>query len=292
LFSSVELQFFCGVKRFFFQPALVHSYQFKSLRTKLIVSKPIPWIGTSWKMNKTRAEAREFARMFKASPLALSPKVQPFVIPPFTAIADVAEELSGTRVKVGAQNVHWADHGAWTGEISASMIIDCGATLVEIGHSERRQHFGETDETVALKTQAALKHGLTALVCIGDSRAEYEAGKTAQVLDAQVRALLKYVEAKALGQEIIAYEPVWSIGEGGTPATPGFANEQHRKISDLVLSLIGGSLPILYGGSVNPENCVELAAQSHINGLFIGRSAWSAAGYLGIIEKVLGSQET
>ena len=256
------------------------------------MTKPIPWIGTSWKMNKTRAEAREFARILKASPYALSPEFQPFVIPPFTAIADVAGELAHTRIKVGAQNMHWADHGAWTGEISASMIIDSGATLVEIGHSERRQHFGETDETVALKTQAALKHGLTALVCIGDSQVDYAAGKTAQVLDAQVRALLKYVGAVALGQVIIAYEPIWSIGEGGTPASPEFANEQHRKLNDLILSLIGGSLPILYGGSVNLDNCVELAAQSHINGLFIGRAAWQATGYLGIIEKVLGSQET
>jgi triosephosphate isomerase len=260
-----------------------------SLRTKFIVTKPIPWIGTSWKMNKTRAEACEFARVLKASPVAKNSSVQPFVIPPFTGIADVAEVLSGTHVKIGAQNMHWADHGAWTGEISPLMIKDCGATLVELGHSERRQHFGESDETVALKTQAALKHGLTALVCIGDTREDYEAGNTSQVLEKQVRALLKYVGASALGQVIIAYEPVWSIGEGGTPASPEFANEQHVKVSRLTQSLIGTPLPILYGGSVNPENCVALAAQSHIDGLFIGRSAWSAGGYLGIINSVLNS---
>ncbi len=251
--------------------------------------KAVPWIGTSWKMNKARAEARDYVQIVKASPLAQSARVQPFVIPPFTAIADVAAVLSGTNVKIGAQNMHWADNGAWTGEISATMIKDCGASMVELGHSERRQHFSESDETVALKTEAAVKHGLTALVCIGDTREDYDAGKTSQVLETQVRAALKYVGAKAVGSVIIAYEPVWSIGEGGIPASPEFANEQHVNVSHLVESLIGERLPILYGGSVNSENCVALATQSHIDGLFIGRSAWSAAGYLGIINSVLNS---
>jgi triosephosphate isomerase len=240
-------------------------------------------------MNKTRAEARTFASSLKASPLSKTENVHAFVIPPFTAIADVAEILAGTRISVGAQNMHWADHGAWTGEVSAAMIKDCGATLVELGHSERRQHFGETDETVALKTQAALKHGLTALVCIGDTRADYEAGRTAHVLEAQVRALLKYVGPKALGQVMIAYEPVWSIGESGTPAPPEFANDQHEKINQLVSEITGGTLPILYGGSVNLENCAALCRQPHIDGLFIGRAAWDVNGYLAIISSVLKS---
>jgi triosephosphate isomerase len=166
------------------------------------------------------------------------------------------------------------------------MIKDCGATLVEIGHSERRTYFGETDETVALKTEAAVRHGLTALVCIGDTRQEYESGRTAEALERQVRGLLKYVADKAQGNVIIAYEPVWSIGEGGTPATPEFANEQHVKINALVQSITGSRLPILYGGSVNSGNCVALATQSHIDGLFIGRSAWDASGYVGIVEAV------
>jgi L-erythrulose 1-phosphate isomerase len=123
-------------------------------------------------------------------------------------------------------------------------------------------------------------------VCIGDTKAEYDAGKTSEALERQVRGLLKYVADKAQGHVIIAYEPVWSIGEGGTPATPAFANQQHIKISELVNKLTGGSLPLLYGGSVNPSNCVELATQSHIDGLFIGRSAWEATGYIGIVEAV------
>ena len=250
------------------------------------MARNVPWVGTSWKMNKLRADAHAFADTLKASGVAQGTAVQPFIIPPFPYIADLASKLADTRVKVGAQNMHWADAGAWTGEVSPLMVKDCGATLVEIGHSERRTFFNETDETVALKTQAALKHGLTALVCIGDTKAEYDAEKTAEALERQVRGLLKYVADKAQGNVVIAYEPVWSIGEGGIPASPDFANEQHIKIAALVKTLTGGTLPILYGGSVNPGNCVELASQSHIDGLFIGRSAWDAKGYIGIVEAV------
>jgi L-erythrulose 1-phosphate isomerase len=245
------------------------------------------WIGTSWKMNKLRGDAQSFARNLASSPVAQNTKFQPFVIPPFPYIADVAQILATTTVKIGAQNMHWSDNGAWTGEVSPSMVKDCGATLVELGHSERRTHFGETDETVALKTQAALKHGLTALVCIGDTKAEFDAGHTSQALERQVRGLLKYVGEQAIGNVIIAYEPVWSIGEGGIPATPEFANEQHMRIAQLVTQLTGGTVPILYGGSVNPQNCASLATQSHIDGLFIGRAAWDVMGYIGIINSVL-----
>jgi len=247
----------------------------------------IPWIGTSWKMNKTRAEAQAFAAALAGSPISRSEKCNLFVIPPFPYIRDVAESLNGTRVRVGAQNMHWEDVGAWTGEVSPLMLKDCGATLVEIGHSERRTHFGETDQTVALKVQAALRHGLMALVCIGDTRAEYEAGETAAALERQVRALLSLVTHQARDKIIIAYEPVWSIGEGGTPATPEFANEQHVRISELTKSLIGAPLPILYGGSVNQQNCEALARQSHIDGLFIGRAAWEVTGYLEIVKRVV-----
>lgn len=245
-----------------------------------------PWIGTSWKMNKTRAQARAFAEALRASPFANTTRAQPFVIPPFPSIAEVADLLAGTRVKVGAQNMHWEAQGAWTGEVSPLMVKDCGATLVELGHSERRTHFGETDETVARKVAAAVGHGLTALVCIGDTRSEYEAGATADVLARQTRYALRDVGRQAPGNVIIAYEPVWSIGEGGIPADPAFANAQHAKLKVLTAEIAGSPLPILYGGSVNPQNCCELAAMSDIDGLFIGRSAWDPAGYIGIIDAV------
>ena len=248
--------------------------------------KKTPWIGTSWKMNKTRAEARAFADVLANSPVAKADAAKLFVIPPFTAIADVAEALRQTRVRVGAQNMHWAAAGAWTGEISAAMLLDVGASLVEIGHSERRTHFGETDETVALKTRSAIANGLLALVCVGDTRAEYEAGLTAEVLARQVHSALSGLGPADRAKIIIAYEPVWSIGEGGVPADPDFAEMQHRRIKDVSTSVFSKPVDVVYGGSVNPDNCSGLASRPHIDGLFIGRSAWDISGYIGIIEKV------
>ncbi len=247
----------------------------------------IPWIGTSWKMNKLRSEARAYAAALKASPYASTGHAQLFIIPPFPSIADVAQILAGTKVRVGAQNMHWDDHGAWTGEVSAPMVKDCGATIVEIGHSERREHFGETDEAVGLKVKAALRHGLTPLICVGDTRGEYEAGRTPEVLERQTRMALTHAGAADAGKIVIAYEPVWSIGEGGTPADPDFANDQHRRIKAITKDAVGAELTVLYGGSVNPGNCEALASRPHIDGLFIGRSAWDVAGYLGIVEKVV-----
>jgi triosephosphate isomerase len=155
---------------------------------------------------------------------------------------------------------------------------------VEIGHSERRTHFGETDETVALKVRAALKHGLVALVCIGDTKAEHDAGRTAEVLERQARIALSEAGKDLASRVLIAYEPVWSIGEGGIPADPYFANAQHKRIKEVTRACCGEELTVLYGGSVSQQNCEDLIAQQHIDGLFIGRAAWSAAGYVRIVE--------
>jgi L-erythrulose 1-phosphate isomerase len=250
-----------------------------------------PWIGTSWKMNKTRAEARAYAQSLKASHVIAATQARPFVIPPFTAIADVAAILERSAVRVGAQNMHWADAGAWTGEISPLMIRDVGATLVELGHSERRTHFGETDETVALKVKAALAHGLLALVCVGDTRQEYEAGQTSAALARQVRSVFSAVGPPDRDRVVIAYEPVWSIGEGGVPADPDFANRQHALIKEESLRIFAEPVDVVYGGSVNRGNCCELAGKTNIDGLFIGRSAWEAQGYIGIVESVMAALE-
>ncbi|MGB9143598.1 MAG: triose-phosphate isomerase [Aestuariivirga sp.] len=249
----------------------------------------VPWIGTSWKMNKLRADAVEFVNTLKASPIAATESAQPFVIPPFPYIAEVADILKNTRVKIGAQDMHWDDQGPWTGEVSAPMVKDCGASMVELGHSERRTFFNETDETVALKVQAALRHGLLALVCIGDSKAEYDAGQTAAVLEKQTRIALSHVGKAAQGKVIFAYEPVWSIGEGGVPADPEFANGQHKCVKAVTRDDAGVELPVLYGGSVNRQNCCELARQSCIDGLFIGRAAWNARSYIDIVEAVIST---
>jgi L-erythrulose 1-phosphate isomerase len=244
------------------------------------------WIGTSWKMNKTRAQARAYAATLRQSSVAWA-RARAFVIPPFTAIAEVASILADTEVRVGAQNMHWAEAGAWTGEISPAMVKDVGATLVEIGHSERRTYFNETDETVALKVKAALAHDLLALVCVGDTRQEYEAGQTSLALAKQVRSALSVATAQDRDRIVIAYEPVWSIGEGGIPADPDFADRQHALIKEESLRVFAEPIDVVYGGSVHLGNCRQLAATKNIDGLFIGRAAWEAEGYIGIVESVL-----
>ena len=244
------------------------------------------WIGTSWKMNKTLAEARAFADGLAKADTGRDPRIQRFVIPPFTAVREVAAQLSGTSVKVGAQNMHWEDAGAWTGEISPVMLTDCGLDIVELGHSERREHFGETDETVGLKTAAAVRHGLIPLICIGETLAEREAGRAQEVLEAQVRgALGKLTDGQKTAPILLAYEPVWAIGDGGIPATSDYADARQAEIIVVAEAALGRRIPCLYGGSVNPGNCQELIQCPHIDGLFIGRSAWAVEGYLDILTK-------
>ncbi|MDX8533713.1 triose-phosphate isomerase [Mesorhizobium sp. VK25A] len=246
---------------------------------------PQLWIGTSWKMNKTLAQARAFADGLLAGPEG-DARIQRFVIPPFTAAREVKAMLKDTSVKVGAQNMHWADEGAWTGEISPPMLKDCNLDIVELGHSERREHFGETDETVGLKTEAAVRHGLTPLICIGETLAEREAGVARDVLDRQVRgALSKLGAAQKSAPILLAYEPVWAIGIKGIPATSDYADARQAEIVATAHDMLGRRVPCLYGGSVNPGNCAELIACPHIDGLFIGRSAWAVEGYLDILAR-------
>ncbi|WP_292586285.1 triose-phosphate isomerase [Mesorhizobium sp.] len=246
---------------------------------------PHVWIGTSWKMNKTLAEARAFASGLLAEPRG-EQRIQRFVIPPFTAVREVKAMLQGTSVKVGAQNMHWADEGAWTGEISPPMLRDCNLDMVELGHSERREHFGETDETVGLKTEAAIRHGLTPLICIGETLAQREAGLAGEVLDRQVRgALSKLGGAQKTAPILLAYEPVWAIGVNGIPATSDYADARQAEIIATAQDVLGRRVPCLYGGSVNRDNCAELIACPHIDGLFIGRAAWAVEGYLDILSR-------
>lgn len=244
------------------------------------------WVGTSWKMNKTLAEALTFAAGLKAADSGRHPRIQRFVIPPFTAVRQVKEALDGTSVKVGAQNMHWADQGAWTGEISPVMLKDCGLDIVELGHSERREYFGETDETVGLKTEAAVRHGLIPLICIGETLEDREGGRASEVLARQVRGALSRLGGEQKQAEVLlAYEPVWAIGEKGIPATADYADARHAEIAGIAEEIMGRKIPCLYGGSVNPENCQKLISCPHIDGLFIGRSAWQVEGYLDILAR-------
>jgi triosephosphate isomerase len=245
------------------------------------------WVGTSWKMNKVLSEAKAFADALASADKARDPRIQRFVIPPFTAVREVKQILAGTSVKVGAQNMHWDDAGAWTGEVSPLMLRDCDLDLVELGHSERREHFGETDRTVGLKTAAAVRHGLTPLICIGETLAEREAGQAESVLKRQVEGAFAALDDEGKTKPILlAYEPVWAIGVNGIPATADYADSRHAMIAGVARAALGRDVPVLYGGSVNPENCAELIRQPHIHGLFIGRAAWDVAGYLDILNLV------
>jgi triosephosphate isomerase len=245
------------------------------------------WLGTGWKMNKTLAEARAYADALRAAPDLDRLDVNLFVLPPFTALAAVCERLAGLPVRVGAQNIHWAESGAWTSEISAAMVRDCGATIAELGHSERRAHFGETDAAINRKVRAAIAHGLIPLVCVGETAEERGLDAAVATVQRQTRMALSGLAAGDAGSVLLAYEPVWAIGEGGTPATPDYAAAIHREIRAAAADLLGASPPVLYGGSVNRGNCVELFARPEIDGLFIGRAAWQAEGLLDIARAVL-----
>jgi triosephosphate isomerase len=201
-------------------------------------------------------------------------------------VREVKQILRETSVKVGAQNMHWADQGAWTGEISPLMLTDCGLDLVELGHSERRAHFGESDETVGLKVEAAVRHGLIPLICIGETLDDRESGRADAVLAREVKGALGKLSATQRGAPLLlAYEPVWAIGEKGIPATAPYADARQAKIIAVAEEILGRRVPCLYGGSVNPGNCAELIACPNIDGLFIGRSAWEPEGYLDILSR-------
>ncbi|WP_047459311.1 triose-phosphate isomerase [Rhizobium rhizogenes] len=251
-----------------------------------MTASPRYWIGTSWKMNKTLAEAQGFAEALRDADALRDSAIQRFIIPPFTAVREVKAILSETSVKVGAQNMHWADQGAWTGEISPPMLKDCNLDIVELGHSERREHFGETNETVGLKTEAAVRHGLIPLICIGETLSDRESGRATEILSEQViGALSKLSASQKQAQILLAYEPVWAIGEKGIPAEPSYADARQAEIIAVAERVLGRRIPCLYGGSVNPDNCEELISCPHIDGLFIGRSAWNVEGYLDILAK-------
>jgi triosephosphate isomerase len=236
-------------------------------------------------MNKTLGEAQDFAAKLSATS-SPSSRIQRFVIPSFTAVREVKSLLAQSDVLVGAQNMHWDDQGAWTGEVSPLQLTDCGLDIVELGHSERREHFGETDETVGLKTEAAVRHGLIPLICIGETLDERNAGRAAEVLEAQVRgALGKLSGTQKTAPILLAYEPVWAIGVNGIPATSDYADARQAEIIAVAEDVLGRKVPCLYGGSVNPENCEELIGCPHIDGLFIGRSAWNVEGYLDILNR-------
>ncbi len=229
-------------------------------------------IAANWKMYKTPAESRAFMEAF--IPLVKDHTRDEIVVcPPFVDIPAVVETAKGTNIKVGGQNVYWEKEGAYTGEISGAMLLGAGCEYVIIGHSERRQYFGETNAGVNRKLVAALKQGLTPIVCVGETLAEREANRTLEVVEKQVKEGLSGIPSAEAKRIVIAYEPVWAIGTGRT-ATPQQAQEVHLAIRDILKDQYGSltslSIRIVYGGSVKPDNMTELMACEDIDGGLVG----------------------
>ena len=243
-----------------------------------------PLVAANWKMNKTTGEAQEFMREFLPGAAAVAEDVDVVVCPPFTALRTVAELAHGARVRVGAQNMHEEDAGAFTGEVSAPMLLELGADVVVLGHSERRQHFGETDAALARKVPKALDAGLLPILCVGETEEEREAGETERKLRHQVQSDLAAVDAGRLAEVVIAYEPIWAIGTGKT-ATPGQAQAAVAFVRALVGDRDQGaarSVRILYGGSVDPGNVAELMALEDVDGALVGGASLDPERFLSI----------
>lgn len=242
---------------------------------------PRPVIAGNWKMNKGPSAAREFVAGFSAR-YAPVDSITVLVIPPAVSLPVVADALSGRRdVHLGIQNIHWEKDGAFTGETSAAMAKDAGAEFALIGHSERRHIFGETDEQVRKKVHAALNAGLTPIICVGETLAERQAGRVEEVISTQLLAAIEGFTSDQAFAFLIAYEPVWAIGTGVT-ATPRDASEAQGVLRDLLkrqLGADGAAVPILYGGSVKPDNSQSLLAAENVDGLLIGGASLDAEGF-------------
>ncbi len=245
-----------------------------------------PIIAGNWKLNKTSREAIQLVEELKRDVSAVT-GVDIVICPTFTSLESVSEAITETNIALGAQNLYWADSGAFTGEISAPLLKDFGVQYVIIGHSERRQYFGETNETVAKRIRAALTHGLTPIVCVGENLAEREANKTFDVIKDHCEGSLKGLNAQEVGKIVIAYEPVWAIGTGKT-ATPQQAQEVHAFIRQLLVKLFGAevasSVRIQYGGSVTPENIEVLISQPDIDGALVGGASLKAPSFAAIVK--------
>jgi len=244
-----------------------------------------PVIAGNWKMFKTQGETRAFFEALK--PLVAESRHCDIVIaPPFTALSAAAEGAQGSAITVAAQDVHWEPQGAFTGAISTKMLVDAGCRGVIIGHSERRQYFGETDETVQKKTKAALEAGLQPIVCVGETLGEREGNLTHAVLKRQFEGGLGALTGAEFSRILVAYEPVWAIGTGRT-ATPEMAADAHKYLRQLAAEQFtpdrASALRILYGGSVKPDNVKGLMAQVEIDGALVGGASLDAQSFAAIV---------
>jgi triosephosphate isomerase len=248
-----------------------------------------PMIGTSWKMNILPSAAPAWLEVVRRGTVGVRDR-DLFVIPPFPALAAAREVLAGSPIRWGAQDVHDADAGAHTGDVSAPMLADLGCTIAEIGHSERRRDHGETDARVAGKVRAALRWDLTPLLCVGESTPG-RSDAAAAYIEGQLDGSLGGLAPDELGKAVVAYEPVWAIGEGARAADPAHVADVHGAIRAWLDARGGRTTPVLYGGSVNPANAADLLACPAVDGLFVGRSALDPAAFVAIATLPLPASE-
>jgi len=246
-----------------------------------------PFIAGNWKLNKTVSEALELISSLKEACQGIT-EAEIVAIPPFTALNSVASHIQDSPITLGAQNLFWEDNGAFTGEISASMLVDVGCSYVVIGHSERRQHFDETNESVNKKIRAALSHGLTPIFCMGESLEERESGKTMGKVESQILEGLVGIESEDSRKIVFAYEPIWAIGTGLT-ASPDQAEDIHNFIRNILAEKYGNDVSscaiILYGGSVKPDSTFSLLSEKDINGVLVGGASLKADSFAEIIKE-------
>jgi triosephosphate isomerase len=230
----------------------------------------------NWKMYKTQAEALEFVQAFKAEIENANEGREIVLCAPFTCLTTMSKNLHGSRVRLGAQNIHWEDEGAYTGEIAGAMLTEIGVNYVIVGHSERRQYFAETDETVNLRLKAAQRHKMIPILCVGETKQQRDAGETENVIINQLKQDLIDIDQNNL---VIAYEPIWAIGTGDTCE----ANEANRVIGIIRQQLDNKNVTIQYGGSVKPNNIDEIMAQPEIDGVLVGGASLDPVGFARIV---------
>jgi len=246
-----------------------------------------PMVAANWKMHKTIEEAVSFTRGLQAELGGAAEDREVVISPTFTALSSVRAAMNLQNIKLAAQNCHWEDEGAYTGEVSCVMLCDAGCDYVIVGHSERRHIFGETDETVRRKVGAVFRHGLVPIICIGEVLEEREAGKTVEVVGSQLEEAVRGLSSEQAGRLVIAYEPVWAIGTGKT-ATPDQAQEVHafvrERYADLFDKNVANELRILYGGSVKPDNADDLMSRPDVDGFLVGGASLEVSSFKRIVQ--------
>lgn len=247
------------------------------------------WIGTNWKMTKTISEGLSYTKELVRISKEVSNRIELFIIPSYTALMQISELTSKSRIYLGAQNMHYEDSGAFTGEISPLMLDEIGIDIIELGHSERRQYYNENNQMINKKVHSALRYDMKPLICIGENLNQKENDISKEVLAAQLKVCLKGLTREEAAKVMIAYEPVWAIGEDGIPADAEYVAEIHEFLRKELIKIFnkeGSHIPLLYGGSVNLENIIRYIDIKNVNGLFIGRAAWDTDSFEVILKNL------